>query len=42
MRQSGSNTGPDENANVIMINLVNDGYTYPEVSDLIKVSIQLN
>jgi hypothetical protein len=35
-RQSASNTGADENGTV---RPVNDGYTYPEVSDVIRVII---
>ncbi len=39
-RQGGSNIGPaDSNTSV---RLVNDGYTYPAVSDVIRVTISLN
>ena len=37
-RQSGANTGEDENGNVIN---VNDGFSYPSVSDVIKVTIEM-
>ncbi len=39
-RQSGPDTGTDENGTVEKISNVNDGYTYPAVSDIIKVMIQ--
>ena len=35
-RQSGPNTGPDENGNVV---IVNDGYSYPALSDVIEVML---
>ncbi len=35
-RQTGPNTGATENGHVMM---VNDGFTYPDVSDMIKVTI---
>ncbi|MEL6538153.1 MAG: spondin domain-containing protein, partial [Bacteroidota bacterium] len=35
-RQSGANTGPDEGGNV---EIVNDGFTYPDVADFIRVTI---
>ena len=38
-RQSGPNTGPTENGNV---QLVNDGYTYPDTDDLVKVVLESN
>lgn len=38
-RQSGPNTGVDENGNV---RLVDDGYTYPVAADIIKVYIESN
>ena len=38
-RQSGPNTGPDENGTVRMIGDVNDGFTYPAVNDFMKVVI---
>jgi len=36
-RQSGPNTGADENGTVKKIADVNDGYTYPELTEVIKV-----
>ncbi len=39
LRQAGANTGPDENGTV---DKVNDNYTYPEVSAMIKVTITAN
>lgn len=41
-RQSGPDTGTDENGSVWMISDVNDGYTYPAVSEIIKVMIEHN
>ena len=38
-RQSGPNTGLDENG---VVQTVNDGYSYPAVSDMIKVTIYSN
>ena len=38
-RQSGPNTGPDENG---VVQLVDDGYAYPEVSDIVRVTIYPN
>lgn len=38
-RQSGPNTGPDENGPVRLISDVNDGYVYPPVTSLIRVMI---
>ncbi|MCB0429483.1 MAG: spondin domain-containing protein, partial [Flavobacteriales bacterium] len=38
-RQSGPNTGPDENGVVMQ---VNDGFTYPSVGQLVKVTITPN
>lgn len=35
-RQSGPNTGPDENG---VVQIVNDGYTYPAVSEVIKITV---
>ncbi len=35
-RQSGANTGPDENGNV---RPVSDGFTYPPVTDVIRVTV---
>ena len=37
LNQSGANTGTDENGNVMM---VNDGFTYPEVNENIKVMLE--
>ncbi len=38
-RQSGPNTGPDENGTVELIQDINDGFTYPTTNTVIKVSI---
>ncbi|MBB3699935.1 spondin domain-containing protein [Flammeovirga yaeyamensis] len=38
-RQSGPNTGTAENGTIQLLSMVNDGYTYPTLSDVIKVSI---
>ncbi len=35
-RQSGPNTGPDENG---VVQVVNDGYTYPAVKDILQVTV---
>lgn len=35
-RQSGPNTGPDENG---VVQLVNDGYTYPNLTDIIQITV---
>lgn len=40
-RQSAANTGTDESVSVMDIGSVNDGFTYPSVSDLLKVTIAL-
>ncbi len=37
-RQSGPNTGATENG---MVEMVNDGFQYPDASDVIKVSINI-
>ena len=37
-RQAGANTGADENGNV---QIVNDGYSYPSISEAIRVSITM-
>ncbi len=37
-RQSGPNTGPDENG---VVQVVNDGYTYPAVDEIIRVTITI-
>ncbi|WP_420602708.1 spondin domain-containing protein [Flagellimonas sp.] len=39
-RQSGPNTGMDENGTVELIENINDGYTYPAVSETIKVKLE--
>lgn len=39
IRQSGANTGTDENGTVREINQVADGYTYPATSEVIKVTV---
>ncbi|MQA90416.1 MAG: hypothetical protein GEU90_09285 [Gemmatimonas sp.] len=36
-RQSGPDTGPDENG---VVRLVEDGFVYPEVSEMIRVTLQ--
>ena len=38
-RQSGPNTGPDENG---VVQMVDDGYGYPNLSDIIKVTTHHN
>ncbi|MEE9371689.1 MAG: spondin domain-containing protein [Saprospiraceae bacterium] len=38
-RQSGPNTGETENSPVRLLSMVNDGFTYPEASELIEVNI---
>ena len=38
--QSGPNTGPAENGVVKLLSEVGDGYTYPPVKDVIKVTIE--
>ena len=38
-RQTGPNTGPDENGSVLLISDVSDGFTYPAVADVIKVTV---
>lgn len=38
-RQSGPNTGDDENGTVTLIANVGDGFTYPDVSSVIRVTI---
>ena len=38
-RQSGPNTGPDENG---VVRVVDDGYSYPAVEDIVKVTIYPN
>ena len=38
-RQSGPNTGTDENGTVELIANINDGFTYPAVADVIEVTI---
>jgi hypothetical protein len=39
LRQAGANTGMDESGNVM---IVSDGFTYPAVTDMIKVTISSN
>lgn len=39
-RQSGPNTGTDENGTVEPIDDINDGYVYPATSSLIKLSLE--
>ena len=38
-RQSGANTGATENGNVVLLEDVNDGYTYPTTNELIEVTL---
>ncbi|MDX1660438.1 MAG: spondin domain-containing protein [Gemmatimonadota bacterium] len=38
-RQAGPDTGPEENAPVRTISMVNDGYDYPAVEDVIRVTV---
>lgn len=38
-RQAGPNTGDDENGTVKLISEVNDGFVYPEVAEVIKVTL---
>lgn len=40
MRQSGADTGPDENGDVTEISQVNDGFSYPAVQEVIKVTVE--
>ena len=39
-RQSGPNTGTDENGNVILVSQSGDGFTYPQVNELIEVELE--
>ena len=39
-RQTGPNTGVDENGVVLGISDVNDGYTYPAVADVVRATIK--
>ncbi|SNZ00927.1 spondin domain-containing protein [Flagellimonas pacifica] len=39
-RQAGPNTGTDENGTVELIENISDGYTYPAVSETIKVKLE--
>ncbi|MEX0316284.1 MAG: spondin domain-containing protein [Allomuricauda sp.] len=39
-RQSGPNTGEDENGTVELIQNINDGYSYPAVAETIKVKLE--
>ncbi len=38
-RQAGANTGMDENATVESIQNVNDGFSYPDLSDVVRVML---
>ncbi len=38
-RQSGMNTGMDENGTIVLVSANGDGFTYPVLTDLIKVSL---
>ncbi|MCP3928247.1 MAG: hypothetical protein GY705_04010 [Bacteroidetes bacterium] len=38
-RQTGANTGADENGNVVLLSNTNDGFSYPNLEDLVDVSI---
>jgi hypothetical protein len=40
LRQATANTGHDENGNVVLITVINDGYTYPAAYRIIRVTIQ--
>jgi len=39
-RQSGPDTGVDENGTVILVENSGDGFTYPDVADVIEVELQ--
>lgn len=39
IRQSGADTGTDENGQVTNITGINDGFTYPAVADIVRVTI---
>ena len=39
-RQGGPDTGEDENGSVVLVSQNGDGFTYPEVGDLIEVIIE--
>ena len=39
IRQSGPNTGADENGTIVRVNGADDGYTYPATSDIIRITI---
>lgn len=39
-RQSGPDTGTDENGNVILVSESGDGFTYPAVNELIEVELE--
>lgn len=39
-RQSGGNTGASESGNVVLLSDANDGFMYPSVSSVLKVTIQ--
>lgn len=38
-RQAAANTGETENGNVVLISDVNDGFTYPELDEISKISL---
>lgn len=40
-RQSGADTGASENGTVVKIGDINDGYVYPAVSNMVKVTIDV-
>lgn len=40
-RQSGADTGASENGTVVKIGDINDGYMYPAVSNMVKVTIDV-
>ena len=39
-RQGGPNTGDDENGNVVLVSQNGDGFTYPDVDELIEVILE--
>ncbi len=39
LRQTGPNTGATENGNVVLIEDVNDGYSYPSVAELSEITL---
>ena len=42
IRQSGPNTGTDENGTIVRVTGADDGYTYPATSDIIRITITPN